>query len=57
MNYKRLLAVTVIGGLLAHGALVWLKKPEIKNINSTGSSVVAFGDSLVYGVGASKTGE
>lgn len=57
MNYRRLFIVALIGGLLAHGALAVIKKPSIKNIDSPGSNIIAFGDSLVYGIGASEVGK
>lgn len=49
--------MTAVGALLVHGAIAWIENPEIKNINSNGANIIAFGDSLVYGVGASDKGK
>jgi lysophospholipase L1-like esterase len=34
------------------GALLWNRNPEIAHLDSSGTSIVAFGDSLIYGVGS-----
>jgi lysophospholipase L1-like esterase len=52
MNLKRVLAITLVLGIIAHGFIFWSKKPYIKNADSAGSNIIAFGDSLVYGVGS-----
>lgn len=57
MNYKRIFSVTIVLCLAVYAFLQWQNQPQIKNVNSTGTSVIAFGDSLVYGVGASQIGE
>ena len=57
MNYKRIFILAAILGLMTYGILSWIKKPEIKNIDSQGANIIAFGDSLVYGVGASSRGD
>ncbi len=57
MNYRRLFFTGIVCILIAFIVISWIKKPEIKNINSKGSDIIAFGDSLVYGTGASQRGE
>lgn len=54
MNYYRLLAITVVLSLLTWGFMEYMKQPLIKNADSTGTNVIAFGDSLVFGVGSTE---
>jgi len=56
MNYKRVLIVTIILSLVVYVFMAWQNQPGIKNINSTGTNIIAFGDSLVYGTGSSERG-
>lgn len=56
MNYKRVLAVTIVLSLIVQTFLIWHSQPQIKNIDSTGVNIIAFGDSLVFGTGASERG-
>lgn len=50
--------IYIVAALLLLGlGLVWFfvtRGPDITNLNSSGTSIVAFGDSLIYGTGASK---
>ena len=57
MNYKRALFVVIILSLTAYLFLHWQNKPQIKNADSAGTNIIAFGDSLVYGTGASAPGQ
>ncbi len=57
MNYKRLIFILLACAIVTLVVISWIRKPEIKNFDSKGSNIIAFGDSLVYGVGASQKGE
>jgi len=52
MNYKRVLFITMVLALVAHSLIYWSKAPTVKNADSTGTNIIAFGDSLVYGTGS-----
>ena len=55
MKFSFLVAITLIVILLACGAYAfWGNKTEIKNYPSKNTAIVAFGDSLIEGVGATK---
>lgn len=57
MNYKKLFSFLFVCLILFLIILSWIKQPEIKNADSSGLNIIAFGDSLVYGTGASQRGE
>ncbi len=44
--------VIILGLILFWVSLSIFQKPTIRNLDSNGTTIVAFGDSLVYGVGA-----
>jgi lysophospholipase L1-like esterase len=52
MKLFRVLAITIVLAVIAHTIIYWSKAPQIKNANSGGSNIIAFGDSLVYGIGS-----
>lgn len=47
----------IVLSFAVYGYLQWQSQPQIKNADSTGSNIIAFGDSLVSGTGASIPGE
>lgn len=52
MHYWRVLVITIILALATFWTIAWANKPEVINTDSTGSNIIAFGDSLVFGTGS-----
>lgn len=50
---KKIISIIFIISVISLGIISYLYKTPIKNSNSSGTNIIAFGDSLVYGVGSS----
>lgn len=51
---KKLVSSIIIVGILCLGIISVMYKPDIRNKESGGTNIIAFGDSLVFGVGSTK---
>ncbi|MEK7641718.1 MAG: GDSL-type esterase/lipase family protein [Patescibacteria group bacterium] len=51
-NNRTLLLGIILIGVAGYLSWSWLSGPDIRNLDSSGTTIVAFGDSLVQGVGS-----
>jgi len=49
---KKIISIVFIISLISLGTISYLYKTPIKNSKSSGTNIIAFGDSLVFGVGS-----
>lgn len=49
---KKIISFVLVITIVCLGIISYLYKTPIKNANSSGTNIIAFGDSLVYGVGS-----
>lgn len=54
MKIKYVIAIVIIASLIIIGVISFWSNTTIKNSKSTGTNIIAFGDSLVYGVGSTE---